>query len=338
MPPVNPLERTANGLVHLLVLLGLLHAVACGGSPIDPSPQTLALSCPTSVTVEASSPEGATVAFNQPVAQGGQAPFNIQCSPAAGTVFPIGDTQSLCTASDADLKQASCSLMVRVRVSQSLVRTRFLAFGDSITAGTVSTPTLELMLLDKPDSYPFKLEQMLRSQYPAQDIVVLNRGWGGERLDEGVHRLPIVLDADKPEVLLLLEGVNEVRNIPTSRNAGYLRTMIMTSQQRGVDVVIATLMPVSASRSNSAAANAAIVRLNTEIAKLAQEFGLGPPVDLFGLVQAEPQILGADGLHPTADGYTRIAETFRDAVVSRYDSRVQATMRESFGPMRPVSR
>jgi lysophospholipase L1-like esterase len=313
----------------MLMIVVVTQVVACGGNPNEPSPQQLTLSCPLTVTLEPTSPSGVVAGFAQPVAQGGRAPVTIECAPAPGSVFPIGETETQCTATDADLQRTSCRFTIAVRASQTLAKTHFLAFGDSITAGTVSNPALELVLLDKPDSYPFKVEQMLRVKYPAQDVSVLNRGWGGERLDEGVKRLPIVLDADRPEVLLLLEGVIEVRRIPTSRNVGYLRTMISDAQTRGIDVLIATLMPVSAAlEAKNPGTNAAIVRLNVEIVRLAQEFGLGEPVNLFALGQAEPQILGADGLHPTADGYTRIAEVFRDAILSRYDTGVPKTMRQ----------
>ncbi len=32
-------------------------------------------------------------------------------------------------------------------------------------------------------------------------------------------------------------------------------------------------------------------------------------------------LLGADGLHPTIEGQTRIAEAFRDEIVRRYDNK-----------------
>jgi len=46
------------------------------------------------------------------------------------------------------------------------------------------------------------------------------------------------------QVLLLLQGIVSVREIPTATNARYLRTMITDARQRGIDVIIATIMPV----------------------------------------------------------------------------------------------
>ena len=49
-----------------------------------------------------------------------------------------------------------------VRVSRTLSRTRFVAFGDSITRGR-SVSLQPLMTLGLMETYPFKLEQMLLS-------------------------------------------------------------------------------------------------------------------------------------------------------------------------------
>ena len=308
---------------RLLAVLGVcLFAAACSGTPNDPSPlpQGLSLSCPTSIALEATQPGGATVTFDPPVAREGRPPYAIECSPAAaGTVFPVGQTRINCTATDADQTRKACSFDVDVRVSQTLEKTQYLSFGDSITGGTVSPAPV---LLDNPDSYPFKLERMLRESYRAQDIAVLNYGIGGERLQQGAARLPSVLTAEKPQVLLLLQGIISVREIPTATNARHLRTMITDARQRGIDVIIATVMPVGAGlEARQPGINAAVIALNVEIGRLAQEFGLGPPVDLYGLFRAEPRLIGRDDLHPTEEGFTRIAETFKNAVVSRYHKR-----------------
>lgn len=301
---------------RLLAALAIVGTAGCSGSPGEPSPQPLTLSCPASRVVEATQPGGANVGFDLPAGRDGHPPYTVSCTPEAGSVFPLGETQVSCTATDAEAQQASCSFNVDVRVSQKLSKTRYLSFGDSITAGTTSAPKL---FIDKPDSYPFKLQQMLREAYPSQEIVVVNKGWGGERLDEGVRRLPSVLEAERPDVLLLLEGIVEVRNIPTSRNVGYLRTMITEAQSRGIDVVLGKLMPVSDGlEAKQPGINAAVVKLNFEIDRLAQEYGLGPTVDLYSMAAADPYLIGQDNLHPTQEGMTRIAEKFKDAVVSRY--------------------
>ncbi len=82
--------------------------------------------------------------------------------------------------------QASCSFAVIVRrSSQTIAKTKFMAFGDSITDGKVSL--VPLISLAGPDTYPFKLEQMLQQRYPTQTVEVMNRGLSGERYSVAVH-------------------------------------------------------------------------------------------------------------------------------------------------------
>ena len=119
-----------------LLLIVVAFLPACGGkNPIEPQPQPPALSCPASISIEAKQPDGASVTFDQPTAREGRPPYVIQCAPASGSLFPVGKTPVTCTATDADQKQTSCTFDVDVRVSQSLEKTRFLAFGDSLTGG-----------------------------------------------------------------------------------------------------------------------------------------------------------------------------------------------------------
>ena len=61
-----------------------------------------------------------------------------------------------------------------------IAKTRFVAFGDSLTEGVVSSP-LTLTLVDIPRAYPARLAEALRTRYYDQtDIVVLNEGRAGE--------------------------------------------------------------------------------------------------------------------------------------------------------------
>jgi lysophospholipase L1-like esterase len=239
----------------------------------------------------------------------------------------MGDTMVSCTALDADMAQASCGFVIRVRASQILSRTRFVAFGDSITVGIVRVAPL--VWVERPDAYTARLREILRSRYPAQDILVVNEGYSGEEAREGVRRLPGVLDAERPEVLLLLEGVNNIARLSPSSVANDLRSMVSMAKARGIDVLIATLTPVGPPYTNSrprAADN--VENLNDRIRIIAAENGLGDPVDLHALFEADMTLLGADGLHPTPLGYTRMAELFSEVIVQRY-GQVQSVLAPS---------
>ncbi len=305
-----------------ILLAWLLATSACGGkSPIPPTPATpkLQLVSPTQLVRDATSPIGTDVIFDYPKPTGGREPYQVTCDPGPGTIFPIGETAVSCTATDADMAQASCGFTVRVRVPQTIAKTKFVAFGDSITVGAVSlVPFIRLALSE---TYPDKLEQFLRQRYPAQEIVVLNRGVGGEQTTRGATRLPGVLDADHPQVVLILEGINASWALTVNRQADAIRSMIVTSQQRGVDVILATVMAVTPEweANGHAGAILRIKELNARIKQMAAEFKLGPVVDLYALFEANPQLLGVDGLHPTAQGQTRISEAFAEEIVRRYD-------------------
>lgn len=291
------------------------------------------MSCPAAMTREATSPQGTDVHFDAPTPTGGRAPYNAQCQPGSGSTFAIGETPVGCTVTDADLKQASCGFGVTVRVSQTIAKTKFTAFGDSITEGAISLAPL--VMLDGPETYPFKLQQMLLQRYPSQPIDVINRGLGGERTDRALNRLRTVLDADKPEVMLLLEGINAINSLPTSVQASALRSLITEARRRNVDVIIATVMPMfPANRNYQPGTPAKVQALNAQIFALAVEYQLGLPVDLFGLFEANPHLMGADGLHPTPEGQTRIAEAFRDEIVRRYGSGSTTSLYSALGPMR----
>jgi lysophospholipase L1-like esterase len=180
------------------------------------------------------------------------------------------------------------------------------------------------------ESYPYKLEQILRSRYPAQDVTVANAGFGGEVPADGVARLPGVLDAEHPEVLLLQEGTNGLTTARVTSYGNHLRTMVSLARQRDIDVIIATLLPVGPPHTDSRPTKRdAILQLNRRIESIAAEFGLGPALDLYAAFEDNPGLLDIDGLHPTRAGYTRIAELFADEIIRRYDQPGQAPVRAS---------
>jgi lysophospholipase L1-like esterase len=276
---------------------------------------------------EATSPQGTDVHFDAPTPTGGKEPYTVGCEPGSGSVFPIGESTVRCTAKDADMAQASCEFPVSVRVSQMIAKTRFSAFGDSITEGAVSLSPM--VMLAGPETYPFKLEQMLLQRYPAQTIVVSNDGLGGETTPRGAIRLPSVLNDRQPEVLLLFEGVNNINGLSTSTQTAALRTMIEEAQRRNVQVIIATILPMlPSSRQYRSSTPGKINDLNTQIINLAAQYRLGL-VDLFAFFDANHQLMGSDGLHPSAEGQTRIAELFRDEIVRRYDASSTSSLRFS---------
>ena len=243
-------------------------------------------------------------------------------------MFPIGDSVVRCTVIDADTARASCEFPITVRVGQTIGKTNFMAFGDSITDGVVSlAPTLWLV---ESETYPFQLAQILQGRYPSQRFTVLNAGKPGERTDEGARRLPVELDLHKPEVVMILEGVNAVWLLSTSRQADAIRNMVRSAHDRDVDVILATLMPVGEVwEQDHKGAMARIQALNERIFQISLIENTGGVVDLFTLFQSNPHLLGSDGLHPTVEGQRRIAEAFSAEIIRRYQPTSTTTPRLS---------
>jgi lysophospholipase L1-like esterase len=96
--------------------------------------------------------------------------------------------------------------------------------------------------------------------------------------------------------------------------------MIDLAQSRGVDVLIATLTPVTDHRdADWPGLQTGINNLNARIRSIAAARGV-TIVDLYAALQADLSLLQNDGLHPTAAGYRKIAETFLRALITLYES------------------
>src|SRR5687767_7579197 len=80
--------------------------------------------------------------------------------------------------------------------------TRFMAFGDSFTAGEVTSPVAQApglahrLVVLPAASYPAVLQGQLQAAYPAQGstISIVNSGQPGERILDGVQRFPSAFD------------------------------------------------------------------------------------------------------------------------------------------------
>jgi lysophospholipase L1-like esterase len=308
--------------------LAIVLSSCGGGSPNQPTPvppPTLAISCPSNVSKATEAGNTALVDFSQPTTSGGTAPVTVVCAPTSGSTFAVGTNAVTCTATDAAAHTATCTFNVTVTNPHVLTYTRYLAFGDSTTEGYLREPPTfnafyAATLIIPTETYPFKLQQMLTGAYPSQTFEVINKGKGGETLDEGRARLVGVIQETHPEVLLLFEGYNEIRDFSTSQLRSDLRAMVRSAQVRGVQVLLGTLFHVTKARNGkSPGENDAIDALNAQIRSLAAELNLGPVVDLEAAFGDDESLYGSDGLHPNPAGYQRIAETFFEAITSRYE-------------------
>jgi lysophospholipase L1-like esterase len=198
-----------------------------------------------------------------------------------------------------------------------LTRTRFLVFGDSLTAGTTS-PAMTTLGAGLPESFPFKLLALLTARYAGQPIVVENEGRPAESAQSGALRLPGVLRALAPEVVILLHGVNDVTFYGTAgvgRTAEYLNTMARDARLSGAEVVICTLPPQRPG-GGRAGDPAAIAAYNDALRDIAR--GEAALLVDFDRSITDLSLIGVDGLHPTEAGYARMAQLLAGALSLRY--------------------
>jgi lysophospholipase L1-like esterase len=198
-------------------------------------------------------------------------------------------------------------------------KTRFVAFGDSLTEGVVSAPFTQT-LVNIPYAYPARLADALKARYADQgDIVVFNEGKAGEFAVDGKVRLPDAIKAGTPQVLLLMEGANDINFLGRrgiTRVVVALEDMIKDAQRRGVIVFVATLPPQRAGGLH-AEGEPFLAELNAQIRKTAAEEG-ATLVDVN--TQLDLSFVGQDGLHLTEAGYTRLAEIFAAAIRQAFET------------------
>ena len=237
--------------------------------------------------------------------------MTVGCSPDSGSAFQIGSTEVTCRASDALQQTASCAFRVTVLPARKLAVTRILGFGDSITAGVPMS------------SYPFFLEQVLASRYPTQDLQVINAGKGGEHVRAAFGRFNAELGRHRPEVLLLMEGTNDLyalREAGPEPAAAMLDRMVATAASAGIDTYIMTVAPW-----RSAVYAPLVSALNDRIRSIANRRGV-PLVDVHHILLTGPCVgvnpipcIEPDGVHPTEQGLRLIADELARILVARYD-------------------
>jgi lysophospholipase L1-like esterase len=306
-----------------LAALGTVALFACGGhgagpTPVPPGPPSL--TCPAPVQALAHNGAAPTVTYDTPVGQGGEAPVNTTCSPASGGTFQLGTTTVTCTATDARGQSSSCTFGVSVSPVPQVIATRFMAFGDSLTAGTIS-PAPTLLLIDEPGSYPSQLLPMLSARYADQTITMVNEGLPGRFARDDLGRFGSALAADAPGVVLLMHGANDLLNDQEAGISDALQaidSMVRQAKGQGVHVLLATLPPQNPDGIRGMGAGA-LPEFNAGIAHTAELDGV-PLVDLYGQMGTYQGYIGSDGLHPTEAGYTKIAQIFLAAIQSNLET------------------
>lgn len=156
-----------------------------------------------------------------------------------------------------------------------------LSFGDSLTFGTGAPPG---------QSYPDQLARLSARR-------VVNGGVPGELSAQGVARLPSLLDAHQPDLLVLCHGGNDIlRGLPTSQIQRNLSLMVQAAMQRNIDVILIGVPERSL-----------LLRTAPLYEDVAQQNNVALEDDILVQVLGEKS-LRSDRIHPNQHGYGRIAQ------------------------------
>jgi len=157
-----------------------------------------------------------------------------------------------------------------------------LAFGDSLTYGVGAGNNV---------NYPKILSEL-------SGIEVINSGVSGETTDQGLRRLPSELARYNPNLMLLIEGGNDIlRHRDHALIKNDLSNMINIANRYGVQVVLIGV-PKKSLFSNSA-------KIYHE---LADEYDLVFDGELIGGLMRSPS-LKSDPIHFNEKGYRKMAKS-----------------------------
>lgn len=166
--------------------------------------------------------------------------------------------------------------------------TVYTAFGDSLTVGTGASV-----------GYPPRLNSMLNDRRGPSRVI--NRGRAGESTAGGLSRLAGVLGSDRPQVLLLMEGTNDVSSqVNPGATIGNLEAMINLARGAGIRVIVATLPP------RNDGLLGASQRLNAQINALAGRTG----AQLVDMEAAVSRANLVDHVHYNDAGYQQMADAW----------------------------
>jgi lysophospholipase L1-like esterase len=326
---VRAISRSTPTLLIVLAgaVPGLLLVAGCSASPARPtqvfeSPNAI---CPVPVALKSGSGVAIPASYGAATATGGTPPTTVSCAPASGSTFPIGTTPVTCTATDSVGRAGSCTFGVTLTAPPRLSVTRFLAFGDSMTWGEDGTNavsrvgrTLSLVRpqvqFDFQYTYPGALQIELANLYTAQSPTVANRGKQGEQVADSLtfQRFIDVTSSEPYDALLLMEGANDLGTYSITDIIVALNRIIDNARLQNLKVFLATIPPENPDGFDPAKRGVEYLMvepLNAEIRALTVKKGL-PLVDVYQAFGGNLSLIGGDGLHPTADGYKLIADTF----------------------------
>jgi acyl-CoA thioesterase I len=188
---------------------------------------------------------------------------------------------------------------------------RIIAFGSSSTEGFgASSPA---------NSYPSKLRDALITAWPKGQVVVLNRGIGGEDADDMARRLPSVI-AERPDLIIWQTGTNDsLRDLPLERFVQETRAGVQEIRAEQIDLMLlepqlcrqlqgmpASMEYLDALRTIGTEMDVPVIRRYDLMRGWLADGELTPR-----------EMLAPDGLHMADGGYAKLAEAIAEDVLHR---------------------
>lgn len=138
---------------------------------------------------------------------------------------------------------------------------------------------------------------------------IINAGIPGNTSAEGLERLPCLLEQQKPKLLIVALGGNDLlRQLPQSSTIANLKAILSLSKAQGVPTILVAIPEVSALR--AAVGNLTDHPLYEDIAR-----DTATPLieDVFSEVLSD-NALKSDQIHPNANGYGVVSNKIFEAL------------------------
>ncbi len=133
---------------------------------------------------------------------------------------------------------AAAPIAVSIALAAPAADRTIVAFGDSITYGKGSAAN------GPRSGYPAYLGGILAHNCPGTTFSLVNAGVSGETTSGGLARLGRVLDAYRPDIVLIMEGTNDIAlGVPFGVIRDNLARMAAIAAARGVTPVVGTVIP-----------------------------------------------------------------------------------------------
>ena len=169
--------------------------------------------------------------------------------------------------------------------------------GDSLTAG---------LGLAANESYPALLQDRLIAQN--YQVRIVNAGVSGDTSAGGLRRLDWALDERTSGLLLALGGNDGLRGLPVEEMKANLGEIITIARNRNIEVVLAGMeAPPNFGELYTS-------EFRDVFHQLAREHAVALVPFLLGDVAGIRELNQPDGIHPNAEGASRIAEHLWPAV------------------------